>query len=147
MIGKPSRALKPDAQAFDEVRITTVPRYKTSGLSGDEWRISAQIEFMRNGEVFHTEIMQDVAHACYALGWLHMEACSQGKAFFAGEGLFCDQEGCSAPALLSEKHLKKDYCRQCGTDSGREPKCYRRFCSKHQRRGDCGLNDADANYE
>gem|GEM_PF-6705725 len=38
-------ALRPDAQAFDEIRIVTVPRYKTSGLSGDEWRISAMIQF------------------------------------------------------------------------------------------------------
>lgn len=25
---------RPDAQAFDEVRIVTIPRYKESGLSG-----------------------------------------------------------------------------------------------------------------
>ena len=45
------RALKPDAQAFDEVRITTVPRYKMSGLSGDEWRISGKIQLLRKGKV------------------------------------------------------------------------------------------------
>lgn len=39
--------LRPDAQAFDEVRIVTVPRYKQSGLSGDEWRISAAIRLYR----------------------------------------------------------------------------------------------------
>jgi hypothetical protein len=44
------RAQKPDAQAFDEVRIKTVPRYKTSGLSGDEWRISATIQLMLSGQ-------------------------------------------------------------------------------------------------
>ena len=49
LFDKPSRALKPDAQAFDEVRIVTVPRYKRSDLSGDEWRISAEIQFYRNG--------------------------------------------------------------------------------------------------
>jgi len=45
------RALRPDAQAFDEVRITTVPRYKMSGLSGDEWRISGKIQLLRKGRV------------------------------------------------------------------------------------------------
>ncbi len=45
-----NRALKPDAQAFDEVRIRTVPRWKESGLSGDEWRISATVEFWRKGK-------------------------------------------------------------------------------------------------
>ena len=44
------RDLKPDAQAFDAVRITTVPRYKTSGLSGDEWRISAHVELLRKND-------------------------------------------------------------------------------------------------
>jgi hypothetical protein len=47
------RALRPDAQAFDEVRIVTVPRYKISGLSGDEWRISSHIEFYRKGRKVH----------------------------------------------------------------------------------------------
>lgn len=46
---KARRALRPDAQACDEIRIYTVPRYKTSGLSGDEWRISAVTEFYRKG--------------------------------------------------------------------------------------------------
>jgi hypothetical protein len=32
-------------QNVDEVRIATIPRYKTSDISGDEWRISAKIEF------------------------------------------------------------------------------------------------------
>jgi len=50
---KQQRALRPDAQAFDEVRIVTVPRYKTSGMSGDEWRISATIQFMRKGRIVH----------------------------------------------------------------------------------------------
>lgn len=50
-----NRAYRPDAQAFDEIRIFTVPSYKTSGLSGDEWRISATVEFYRNGILRHTE--------------------------------------------------------------------------------------------
>lgn len=28
------------------LRLVVIPRYKTSGLSGDEWRISAQIQYM-----------------------------------------------------------------------------------------------------
>ena len=43
--------IPPDRQAFDEIRIKTEPRYKQSGLSGDEWRISGKIEFMYKGEV------------------------------------------------------------------------------------------------
>ena len=36
-----------DDEWYDEVRITTVPRYKTSSLSGDEWRTSARIQILR----------------------------------------------------------------------------------------------------
>jgi len=46
-------ALRPDANSFDEIRIRTIPRYKTSGLSGDEWRISMVTEFLRKGKVVH----------------------------------------------------------------------------------------------
>lgn len=49
-LNKVSKAYRPDAQAFDEVRITTVPRWKESELSGDEWRISAKMEFLNRDE-------------------------------------------------------------------------------------------------
>ncbi len=48
-------ALKPDAQAFDEIRIKIVPRFKESELSGDGWRISCQFEFYRNGDIILTD--------------------------------------------------------------------------------------------
>lgn len=35
-----SRTCGPDYSMVDEVVIRTVPRYKESELSGDEWRIS-----------------------------------------------------------------------------------------------------------
>ena len=147
-----SRALKPDAQAFDEVRITTVPRYKTSGLSGDKWRISAKIEFFRKGQLAHEEHCRDVETACRLLAWFHSNACDNGKGFFAGEGDQCDQEGCSAPATVTYA-IKKSHCRSCG--HGDQPpftslagdKYVRRFCDRHKTRGDCGLDDADENYE
>ena len=57
--------MRPNAQGFDEVRLVTVPRYKTSELSGDEWRISICAEYFRNGELkFRETIAHDMEKAC-----------------------------------------------------------------------------------
>lgn len=142
----PRRAMKPDAQGFDEIRIITVPRFKESELSGGEWRISARTQFLRNGVVIH-EIgaARDVAVAAHHLGYRLDEAFDNAQGYFAGEGSFCDQEGCCSTETRVFQ-LKKGYNRD-GTErslgSGGE---YRRFCKQHSHRGDCGLEDADDNY-
>jgi hypothetical protein len=138
------RALKPNAQAFDEVRIKTVPRWKTSGLSGDEWRISARIEFLRNGIVVHDRVVGNIEYACYLVGAEHITACDDGKGYFAGDGDFCDQEGCGGKATVTYK-LKKTFCRE-GHEAPSDG-AIRKFCNEHKKRGDCGLEDADRNYE
>ena len=143
--------MRPDAQAFDEVRIVTVPRYKTSGMSGDEWRISATIQFWRNGRMVHESGgLRNVETAMAFLPSEWHRAIDDGKAYFATEGDWCDQEGC---AELAETVLrvKQRFCiggGNCGSklDShGRETR--RQFCARHVRRGDCDLEDADSNYE
>ena len=142
-----SRAIKPDAQGFDEVRIVTMPRYKESELSGDEWRISASMLFYRKGRLVHEahHIAHDVERACAFAAYYHAKACDDGNAYFAGEGDLCDQEGCAEQATVTYR-LKKGYER-----SGVERPLHhggeiRRFCQKHTTRGDCGLEDADHNY-
>ena len=148
---KPQRAIKPDAQAFDEVRIVTVPRYKQSGLSGDEWRISTRIEFWRKGCLVHEEHWGRIEGACAAVGYFYQKAKDDGKGFYAGENNaegnpLCDQEGCSALATVTYK-LKRGYDKE-GNErpfmSSGEIRC---FCDRHKVRGDCGLEDADNNYE
>ena len=147
MIGKKEhRALKPDAQAFDEVRITTVPRYKTSGLSGDEWRISAHIEFLRNGVVQYTERSRNVKTACRLFAWYHITAIEKGNGRFAGEDDICDQEGCPEKAAVTYRK-KQRWCSSCGKAHDPHVIDIRKFCARHSTRGDCGLDDADANYE
>ena len=146
MIDGSRRDLKPDAQAFDEVRISTVPRYKMSGLSGDEWRISAKVEFFRKGKMVHEEGCRDVAAACRLLPWYHAKACDNGKGFFAGEGDLCDQEGCAEPATVTYRK-KQDYCNEGHPHPILYGEKQRRFCARHSTRGYCGLDDADANYE
>lgn len=146
--------LRPDAQAFDEVRIFTTPRYKQSDLSGDEWRISATVEFLRNGVVKDTFRARNVETALtMASGeWLH--ACDDGKGYFASEGVYCDQEGCRAVATVF-LHRSTHWCSGCGLSrpairpmlDNKVVIDIRQFCSKHATRGDCGLDDADRNYK
>lgn len=144
--------LRPDAQAFDEIRIKTIPRYKMSGLSGDEWRISARIEFYRKGERVHTEYRHNTEVAARHLAFIYDRAIDDGKAYFAGIAGICDQEGCSQPATIYYK-MKEAVCNRCGARSDPQ-KCYlgetiivRKFCKTHSIRGDCGLEDCDKNYE
>lgn len=140
------RALRPDAQAFDEVRIVTVPRYKTSGLSGDEWRISARMQFLRNGEVQFEGHYRDVEAAldCAKADWLR--ACDDGKAYFAGEEGLCDQEGCAEPPTVTYRK-KLNYCHDGHASESAIGPTHRCFCDEHKTRGDCGLDDSDVNYE
>lgn len=143
------RALRPDAQAFDEIRLVTVPRYKTSHLSGDEWRISVRVEFYRKGEKVHETGYTSMEYAVQLLPHAYISAIEDGKAFFAGESDKCDQEGCHETATVTYR-MKKEFCR-----SGHESDPYeyqkepliRKFCELHSTRGDCGLDDADRNYE
>lgn len=142
----PRRAMKPDAQGFDEIRIITVPRFKESELSGDEWRISGRTQFLRNGVVIH-EIgsARDVSVAARHLAFRLDEAHDEGHGHFAGEGDFCDQEGCCRTDTKVFR-LKKGYNRD-GSERRLSEGEYRRFCPQHAHRGDCGLEDADSNYE
>lgn len=141
------RAQKPDAQAFDEIRITTVPRFKESELSGDEWRISAKTEFMRNGVVVHETGARNVETAVRLLDYHFLEACDHGKGYFAGEGDICDQEGCANPATVSLEQIVEG-CGRCGTTKAPEhSRPFRKFCNRHKERGNSSLDDMDESYK
>jgi hypothetical protein len=137
-------ALRPAAQGFDEVRIITVPRYKTSGLSGDEWRISASIQLFRKGKLIHERGVRNVEMGCVFAAATYYEAQDNGLAYFAGDGVTCDQEGCNAAADVRYR-LIYQYCRD-GHRSDPSRPTYRHFCERHKRRGDCALEDSDVNY-
>lgn len=144
------RAMKPDAQAFDEVRIVTVPRYKMSGLSGDEWRISAKIQLLRKGNVVHEQGCGNIEVACALLPGIYYHAIDDGKAYFGGEGDICDQEGCKEPAVVTyrvKKSFSRDNPHKWNEELTGPLVAYRCFCQKHSKRGDCGFDDSDSNYE
>lgn len=147
-----NHAHKPDAQAFDEIRIVTIPRYKSSGMSGDEWRISGEIQLMRKGKIVVSERMSNVENCAYALGLVLMRAKDDGHAFYGGgEDGTCDQEGCAEEATVFYR-LKKEFCNKFRHDHSHEAielkeTKIRQFCERHSKRGDCGLEDSDDNYE
>jgi len=148
------RALRPDGQPFDEVRIRTVPRFKTSDLSGDEWRISATIEFWRKGrKIDESADLRDVETAIDFLKAKWHEACGNGLGHFAGIDDLCDQEGCSETATVTYK-VKHRYCNEPDLHQPPSPAgimkgdiVIRKFCALHRKRGDSGFDDSDANYE
>ena len=140
-----SNAIRPDAQAFDEVRIITVPRYKQSGLSGDEWRISAETQFYRKGKLIFTVGRRDVETACGFAYGDYLRGIDDGKAYFGGDGKICDQEGCAEPVAVKYRLLKL-FSRE-GYEGTPHCPTFRHFCDKHKIRGDCALEDADRNYE
>lgn len=132
-----------DSQVIDEVRITTVPRYKTSDLSGDEWRISAKVEYLKKGTVVRTTYACDVKTAMQDL---HHNATvfDPDNWSYPNEDGYCDQEGCKELATVYYS-LKTTFCQQCHTTKDAEEE-YAMFCEAHSTRGDCGLVDCDDNY-
>lgn len=143
-----------DDEYWDEIRMVTVPRWKESELSGDEWRFSVKVEFLRKGHVVYTTGFSNLEYAMKALATLPDRMMVGGD----GEGLkhleskldnsYCFNPGCKNKATV-EYRLKKEFCQVAPYDGGHEPyfDTRRRFCDTHKHRGDCALEDADVNYE
>lgn len=135
-----------DRQLFDEMKIDTVPRYKSSQASGDEWRYSNRIRFYKKGilikEEFASAGTRDVLSRIqnyYPDMYTEDIANKLAK--------LCQQEGCSRAAENYYK-MKKRHCCHCG-EASKHPlhPVFRAFCSDHSTRGDCSLEDCDSNYE
>lgn len=144
---KPRFLRHEDDKGCDEVSICTIPRYKTSGLSGDEWRVSALLQFKRKGEVIAERSFRDVETALAFAPGLLIETLEDASVVIKEQHELCFQPGCAEPAT-TEYRLKHRYNadgRIIERYDGRDLR--RRFCARHSRRGDCGLEDADRNYE
>lgn len=147
---KKQYALRPDSQAFDEIRIVTIPRFKESEMSGDEWRISTNVQFYRNGQVvYEAGGLRDIETTTGFLYSIFHKAIDDGHAYFAGDGIHCDQEGCNERAVYLFR-IKQDYCvggGNCGQKKESYTGYHRCFCEKHHNRGDSDLQDNNENYE
>lgn len=139
-----------DWEPFDAVYVTTVPRYKTSGMSGDEWRISALVRFYFKGECVFEEGFRNVQTALTRLAALYDDAsCPIPDKVIAIEREACDQPSCGDKAV-AKYWLKQEFSargEKLHPDEHSSLRAYRKFCERHLQRGDCGREDSDRNYE
>lgn len=142
-----------DSEGYDEVLIRVVPRFKTSELSGDEWRISAVVTVKRKGIIVYERAFGKMEQAAQYLSWVTgVEMTEMGPP--RKRGLFghypdeCAQPSCTNPPL-NHYRIKKLFTAQ---GEGPLPESdyfeYRRaFCVGHSKRGDSDREDNDENYE
>lgn len=141
-----SHKVHSDDEGIDRIEIQMVPRYKTSGLSGDEWRVSAFIRLFRKGKMVYEQQHGALKDAAAFLPHLLNTVFDHVEGPLWGDTGKCDQVSCPEEGK-NKRYLKKQY-----SSHGEGPLLesffnkFRRFCDKHLRRGDCGLEDADINY-
>lgn len=184
------------------IRIYQNERYKTSGMSGDEWRFSwrhgiyvadegkedwcngaeysvhaaiamfGTYPFMscppEEKEIFGTPYKASFYHCGHELASRNyatlLEALltlgrdivlipeSEVKIFDKREELaqqYCSQPGCTNKPISVYQIIKEYDSRGVEVSErylSRKP-LHRHFCAEHLRRGDCGLDDSDANYK
>jgi len=136
-----------DFEVFDEIQLKVVPRYKTSELSGDEWRTSVRVTLSFKGAVVTTKCFGDMDSAIRMFGATTVTD-QIPDIVRKLEETKCDQPGCSEDAV-SRYRLKQQFSRNGHRldPSDQYGTCYRQFCSRHLRRGDGGREDSDDNYE
>ncbi len=193
-----------EVEARSFLRIVTRERYKTSELSGDEWRFSAMLQANQfEGDVWanvsgpyhdietylkalYAELYGDfrskkketqwlfkrrVASICFSwkgnpvysasdagestdllvaaghASWALILASERGWSGHAYDSVCC-QPGCVNKPVSKYRKIKDYSCRTCGNESSiYRGNHVRVFCLDHLRRGNCGLDDSDANYE
>jgi hypothetical protein len=148
MLGQPWYERHDDDEYFDEIVIRTVPRWKTSGMSGDEWRVSAHVTIKRKGHTVYETGFNKIRAAAAFLPSLLLALFEREDVTRLPDALdhsLCFQPGCDKPAV-SVYRLKHDYC-QGGHKHDLHTETRLAFCQTHLERGDCGLKDADSNYE
>ena len=123
---------------IDEVRIQLVPRYKTSYLSGDEWRTSAHVQLMRKGEVLYERSTWRIEDAAAWLPWGLRTVGDVGEmAELPNADFYCSQPGCADP-LVTMYRIKSEYNVDGDVRSYQYPS-WRGFCARHSQRGDAWI--------
>lgn len=138
-----------DWEAFDEINLRVIPRYKTSGLSGDEWRQHVEIEFFHKGQIVYSAGTSTMEAAILMLGTHFIQQQEPiPTRVIEVEGEMCDQPSCR------EKFVGRYMLKRLTAKNGewldmkdQSLVYYRKFCAKHARRGDCSREDCDENYE
>jgi hypothetical protein len=136
---------------IDRVEVSTIPRFKTSGLSGDEWRTGVQLVAYRKGRVVKERFVGNMDYATRLVGmndwWLNDDE-SVSEPDMCED--LCDQPGCDQPWTVLYRRVK-DGCGRCGAVKAREDDDrwahYQAFCERHAHRGNSSLDDSDDNYK
>lgn len=136
---------------IDEIAFRTIPRYKTSSRSGDEWRHHVQVELRFKGKVVAEYGCSDMDAAIAMLGAKRIQIGDEGvpDAVIAAEASKCDQPSCQNDAigrLAIKRHAAADG-HWLDAEEYSHHRWYRQFCAVHIQRGDCSREDCDANYE
>lgn len=137
-----------DWEAFDKIELEVVPRYKTSELSGDEWRTGIAIRFFHKGHLVHEDFRTGMRYAIMMLAdiWLKAQEPISDEVIEL-EKVYCDQPGCREK-WTAVRFLKRLAVNEGWLDTSDSIfRHFRKFCATHLKRGDCGLEDADRNYE
>ena len=98
LLGEPMHKRHSEQEVFDEINIRLIPRYKTSGLSGDEWRFNAHVECKCRGKTFHDFRARNVREAVMRLpGEFLNFGCPLPTEWINHEREMCDNPACSNP--------------------------------------------------
>lgn len=139
----------PDWEPFDKITLEIVPRFKTSGLSGDEWRQHTQVTFWHKGVAVFEDGLTTMDTALRYLGYLiSQQTCPIPESVIAAENDTCDQPSC--PLLATKRFRIKELFSERGEKldpTDQHLAYYRQFCDTHAHRGDCSREDSDDNYE
>lgn len=146
-----------DDEVIDRVSIDCVPRFKVSGLSGDEWRVSYVLRLYRKGGLLVERGFNRIDDAVAALPWVLRtwaeggddEAEARWSAHLKIEEELCHQVGCGSRAtvVVRLKRLTSSDGRYLATEEMGSWRHLRAFCAEHANRGDCGREDCDENHE
>jgi hypothetical protein len=138
-----------DFEPYDKIVLDIVPRYKQSGLSGDEWRQSVSVTFLFKGNIVQTGHFGTMKSAIMMLGAMWIETSSPiPDTVLKAEEILCDQPSCVNHATA--RYILKELFSRNGEKldpSDSHGVYFRKFCDAHKTRGDCGREDADTNYD
>jgi hypothetical protein len=149
MRNEPCHKRLPNFEPFDRIELVVTPRYKTSQLSGDEWRTSVAVIFSFKGVVVHETAVRDMEAALLMLGaeWIRRQE-GFPDAVVELDKERCDQPGC--PEFATTTVLLKRETASDGSwlaDKETPWRMFRKFCTEHAGRGDSSREDCDENYE
>lgn len=137
-----------DWSPYDSIQFAIVPRFKTSGLSGDMWRTSVCVTWSFKGVVTfqRSYTSMETALLLFTGDYLH-EHWAVPDAVIEIEKTACDQPGCNQKSVGRFK-LKRETAPQGEwlDPTDRHGDSYRQFCLMHVERGDASREDADDNY-